>query len=314
MDPAVLRERRMASRRRVVRRRLFAGAAALAAVLLVLVLRSSGGGSRSASPPATPAAVRVAPPPAARAARAGRAVPPPAPVMPGAHRAPHEAVPILMYHVIGEHPSGTPNAGLWVTPADFVAEVHALRRAGYHGVTLQQVWSAWHRHGRLPSRPVVMSFDDGYLGQVRDALPALAAVGWPGVLNLVPSHIKDMGGTRAIRRMIRAGWEIDSHTITHVDLTTAGPERLRHELTGSRALLRRSFDVPVRFFCYPSGRYDAAVIAAVKAAGYAAATTTQLGWARPAEDPFTLSRIRVDGALRPGALPALVRAARPAPA
>lgn len=51
------------------------------------------------------------------------------------------------------------------------------------------------------------------------------------------------------------------------------------------------------FFCYPSGRYDAAVTAAVKAAGYRAATTTRLGWARPDEDPFVLARVRVDGGM-----------------
>ena len=48
------------------------------------------------------------------------------------------------------------------------------------------------------------------------------------------------------------------------------------------------------FFCYPSGRYDDAVVAAVKAAGYLGATTTNFGLARP-QDLYTLARVRVNG-------------------
>jgi peptidoglycan/xylan/chitin deacetylase (PgdA/CDA1 family) len=215
--------------------------------------------------------------------------------MPGAHLAPREAVPILMYHVIDEPPPGTAYPALWVGPEEFTAQVQGLKAAGYHGVTLQQIWNAWRHEGKLPRNPVVLSFDDGYGGQVHNALPTLSGVGWPGVLNLELANLKDTGGTKAIRRLIRAGWEIDSHTLTHPDLTTVDDGRLAHELVGSRVRLRRYFGASVsRFFCYPSGHYDARVIAAVKAAGYLAATTTQPGWARPTADPFALSRIRVD--------------------
>ena len=48
------------------------------------------------------------------------------------------------------------------------------------------------------------------------------------------------------------------------------------------------------FFCYPSGRYDDAAVAAVKAAGYRGATTTRFGLAKRAE-PFTLARVRING-------------------
>jgi hypothetical protein len=50
----------------------------------------------------------------------------------------------------------------------------------------------------------------------------------------------------------------------------------------------------VNFFCYPAGRYDAAVVAAVQQAGYLGATTTTYGLARPG-DLFTLARVRVSG-------------------
>jgi peptidoglycan/xylan/chitin deacetylase (PgdA/CDA1 family) len=284
-------------------------AGALVALLAcgVAIAARGGDSAPAARPQATTASAK-----ASRAARTtaepARAptrtlpVAPPATAMPGAHRAPHEAVPILMYHVIGTRGPATPNPGLWVSPADFTAQVAALKRRGYHGVTLRQVWNAWHRRAKLPRKPLVLSFDDGYLGQVRDALPALAATGWAGVLNLKVDNLADIGGTKAVKRLVRAGWEIDAHTITHPDLTTVDAARLRDEVAGSRKRLRRLFGVPVSFFCYPSGRYDATVVAAVRAAGYLGATTTHLGWASPGDDAFTLPRLRVDGEMTPAAL------------
>ena len=187
---------------------------------------------------------------------------------------------------------GTPNPSLWVAPRHLRSYIRALRRAGYNGVTLQKVWNAWHHGGRLPRRPVVLSFDDGYRGHAAFAVPTLQRAGWPGVLNLKLGNLADMGGARAILRVIHAGWEIDSHTFTHPDLTTLSGEALRHELADSRERLRKLFGVRVSFFCYPSGRYNDAVIAAVKDAGYRAATTTQPGWARPGANPFALSCAR----------------------
>jgi peptidoglycan/xylan/chitin deacetylase (PgdA/CDA1 family) len=69
---------------------------------------------------------------------------------------------------------------------------------------------------------------------------------------------------------------------------------LKREVADSRWRIQREFGVPARFFCYPAGRYDARVIAAVRAAGYLGATTTRGGLAR-AIKPFELARIRIDG-------------------
>jgi peptidoglycan/xylan/chitin deacetylase (PgdA/CDA1 family) len=315
MDEAVIRARRAALRRRVRRRRQAGLGGVLVVVLGVAAALASAGGD-SSRPASRSVAARAAPPVAPAAQRAPARKPvglKHAAAMAGAHRAAHEAVPILMYHVIGTRGPLTPNPGLWVAPADLAAQVHALRHRGYHAVTLQDVWDAWHHHGELPRKPLVLSFDDGYLGQVRDALPALAAVGWAGVLNLELNNLADLGGTKAVKRLIAAGWEVDAHTITHPDLTTLDAGRLHDEVAGSRARLRRLFGVAVNFFCYPSGRYDATVIAAVKAAGYLAATTTQLGWASPAGAAFALPRVRVDGAMSPDALLQRLQATRAAP-
>lgn len=207
-----------------------------------------------------------------------------------------QPVPILMYHVISSAPAGAPFPELYVPRADFAAQVDWLARHGYQAVTLQRVFDSWRGRATLPPKPIVFTFDDGYLSQLRNALPILRAHHWPGVLNLEVRNLRPVWGIRppGVRKLIAAGWEIDAHTLTHPDLTTVDAARRREEVAGSRAAIRRRFHVPVNFFCYPAGRYDDAVIAAVKAAGYLGATTTNYGLAH-ASEPYTLARVRVDG-------------------
>ncbi|MGB2951820.1 MAG: polysaccharide deacetylase family protein [Gaiellaceae bacterium] len=199
-------------------------------------------------------------------------------------------VPILMYHVIGVHPPGAPNAELYVTPSDFRAEVGWLARRGYQAVTLDQVYRYWRRGTPLPARPIVLTFDDGYPGDIDVALPVLRQRRWPGVLNL---QIGNLAPAR-VRKLIAAGWEIDAHTFTHPDLTGVDAARLKHEVAGARTWIRGVFHLPVDFFCYPAGRYNDRVVAAVRAAGYLGATTTNYGLARP-DSLYTLDRVRVNG-------------------
>jgi peptidoglycan/xylan/chitin deacetylase (PgdA/CDA1 family) len=205
------------------------------------------------------------------------------------------AVPILMYHVISRAPAGVPNAELWVDEDVFADEMHALAAAGYTAITLQQAWDGWTHGGPLPRKPIVVSFDDGYLSHYTHAKPVLSKLGWPGVLFLATEAIGPGGLTEhQIRSLIHAGWEIDSHTLTHPDLTTLDDATLRRELAGSRRELQRRFGVRANFFAYPAGRYDARVQTATDAAGYTAATTVEPGVASRRDDPFALHRVRVN--------------------
>jgi peptidoglycan/xylan/chitin deacetylase (PgdA/CDA1 family) len=205
-------------------------------------------------------------------------------------------IPILMYHVVSAPPAGTPNAELWVGQDRFASEMRALKRAGYWGITLRQAFDAWQHGGPLPRHPVVVSFDDGYLSQYTHARPVLKKLGWPGVLNLELRNLGPDGITEhQVRALMSDGWEVDSHTLTHPDLTTVDAARLRQELAGSRREIRQRFGSrTAEFFCYPAGQYDDRVVAAVRAAGYRGATTVDEGLGARAE-PFTLKRVRVNG-------------------
>jgi peptidoglycan/xylan/chitin deacetylase (PgdA/CDA1 family) len=240
-------------------------------------------------------ATRSSGPSASKSAVSHASSRPPAPpgsrLVQGSHDAP---VPILMYHVLGVPRAGAPYPELYVKPADFAGQMGWLARHGYHAVTLGRVFRYWHRGVALPRRPVVVSFDDGYLSDYAVALPMLRRHGWAGVLNLAVQNLRPGDITAwQVRRLIAAGWEIDAHTIHHLDLTGLDAARLRYEVAGSRAAIRKTFGQPVDFFCYPAGRYDAQAIAAVRAAGYLGATTVDPGLAS-ASEPYTLKRIRID--------------------
>ena len=207
-----------------------------------------------------------------------------------------DPVPVLMYHVIANPPSGAALPDLYVDPKTFDQQMQWLKSQGYTAVTLDQVYDAWFKDAEIPEKPIVLSFDDGYRGQYVYARPELRKLGWPGVLSAISGRIGQPNAELSdamVRRMVDDGWELDSHTIHHVDVTTLDASQLREEIGGSRRDLQQRFGQPVNFFCYPAGRYDAQAVAAVRAAGYLGATTTDEGLASKGE-MYTLKRVRVD--------------------
>ncbi|HET9470797.1 MAG TPA: polysaccharide deacetylase family protein, partial [Usitatibacter sp.] len=180
--------------------------------------------------------------------------------------------------------------------------------------TLDQLAGYWRGGARLgPGKPIVLTFDNGYQSQFTQALPVLRSLGWVADENIQLSGLPPSQGGLGepeVREMIAAGWELDTQGFSHADLVTLGPEALHYQVAVARATLQRRYHVPVNWFCYPSGHYDATVIAAVRAAGYRGSTTVVPGWARPADDPYRLHRLRVLGGTSPAALLAQIESAR----
>jgi peptidoglycan/xylan/chitin deacetylase (PgdA/CDA1 family) len=226
-----------------------------------------------------------------------------------------------MYHVIAAPPPGAPFPGLYVPPEEFAAQMRALKRAGWTAVTQDEVEAYWRKGISLPhGKPIVLSFDNGYQSQYTQALPVLRRLGWVGDENIqltgLPPSQGGLGDDE-IRGLVAAGWELDTQGISHADLIVLSATELREQVAGARKTIQRRFHVPVNWFCYPSGHYDASVIAEVKAAGYVGSTTVVPGWAHPDEDPYRLHRLRVLGGTSPQGLLALLAGIRedpPAPA
>ena len=206
-----------------------------------------------------------------------------------------QPVPILIYHHVLEDPAGPPLVTM--STKRFRSQMAWLSDHGYQAVTLRRVYDAWTGEGTLPPHPVVITFDDGYADQVRNAAPVLREYGWPAQLDLVfealylgdapPSGRLTPG---MVRTVLDDGWELASHSLSHPDLTRLHGARLRRQLAVSRRRLHETFHVPVDFFCYPGGIYTKRIKRAVRAAGYLAATGTRYGAATP-RDLYSLPRI-----------------------
>ncbi|MDQ6818367.1 MAG: polysaccharide deacetylase family protein [Actinomycetota bacterium] len=275
-------------------------AAALAAVVLAGVLiafGTPGGGSSR---------------PGASAKHASRTTPPAhhTSTTPSAATA---SVPVLMYHVIAAPPPGAGNPSLYVPPDQFSAQMQALKAAGYHAVTLDQLESHWAHGNRLGAgKPIVLTFDTGYHSQYANALPVLRTLGWVGDENLVVNGLSPAEGgisDAEVRGLISAGWELDTQGLSHTGLIGLGSGQLQTELS-ARALLGQRYGAPVNWFSYPLGHYDATVAAAVKTAGYTGATTVVPGLASSASDPYRLPRLTVLPGTSPSALLAQIASAQ----
>jgi peptidoglycan/xylan/chitin deacetylase (PgdA/CDA1 family) len=318
-------QRRREERRRAVRRRrrnaLLAAALVLVVAVVAVVLLNAGG---DANGRLRAGAARAATAGSAKRARltasaatgnARQAGTPGGGVATG--RPGTDAVPILMYHVIAPPPAGAPFPGLYVTPEEFSAQMHTLANAGWTAVTQDQVAAYWRRGISLPhGKPIVVSFDNGYQSQYTQALPVLRSLGWAGNENIQLTGLPPSQGglsRRQVRALVAAGWELDTQGISHADLITLDGQQLREQTAGARKTIQHRYGVPVNWFCYPSGHYDAAVVAAVKAAGFVGSTTVVPGWARPGSDAYRLPRLRVLGGTSPQTLLSEIEAIRDDP-
>jgi peptidoglycan/xylan/chitin deacetylase (PgdA/CDA1 family) len=208
-------------------------------------------------------------------------------------------VPILMYHYIRVNPDPRDRLGfaLSVTPSDFVAQMDWLSANGYHPITLRDLHAYLFGAAGLPSRPVILTFDDGYEDFYTTALPVLIRHDFKAVSYVVSGFIGRsayMSATQ-IREADRADIEIGSHTVDHADLSRQSFDGLRYQISGSKRALEELLGHPVLSFCYPSGKYNSSAVAVVQQAGYSDATTTGYGFVRAADGRFLWGRLRVSG-------------------
>jgi peptidoglycan/xylan/chitin deacetylase (PgdA/CDA1 family) len=223
-------------------------------------------------------------------------------------------VPILAYNIVNvAPPASAAPPDLYVPADEFSAQMDALKAAGWHAISLDQLQSYWTRGGSLgPGKPIVITFDGGYASHYTNALPVLKRLGWVGVENLQVSGLPPSEGgltDSQVRGLIAAGWEQDAEGVSQADLTILSPSQLSNEVAGARQTLGTRYSVPVNWFSYPSGRYSATVIAAVRAAGFVGATTLSPGWGSPQGDRFRLPRVHVVGGTSPAKLLSQIAAA-----
>jgi peptidoglycan/xylan/chitin deacetylase (PgdA/CDA1 family) len=208
-------------------------------------------------------------------------------------------VPILMYHKI---------------PADFEAQLTALKARGYETVSLDAVTQALHG-AALPAKPVVITFDDGFADQLQ-AIEPLKKYGMKATFYIINASersqwcigagrrrgdpLQPAGGCgdsyltwEQVRELDRSGVaEIGAHTMDHANLPSLSLEEARWEIAESKAGLERELGHTVRQFAYPYGAFTAQTAQLVREAGFETAVTTMPGTQQTPGHEFELLRVR----------------------
>ncbi|TME42264.1 MAG: polysaccharide deacetylase family protein [Chloroflexi bacterium] len=211
------------------------------------------------------------------------------------------SLPILMYHYVRKPPSiRTDMIGfkLSVSPEDFQAQMDWLYAHHYHPVNFNQARAYFAGSTALPTRPIVITLDDGYQDLYTAAFPILKAHGFTAVAYIVSGFVDRPGyvSRRQLLEMDRTGIEIASHTVNHPDLARSGLGSMTFEVVQSKRWLEETVGHPVLDFAYPSGKYNAQAIQAVSRAGYSTAVTTSVSSTMHSmADRYAWGRVRVGG-------------------
>lgn len=207
-----------------------------------------------------------------------------------------------MYHYVSTPPSDA-NAirrDLSVPPERFDAHLRYLREAGYESITLADLALALQTGAPLPEKPIVLTFDDGYVDSYEVAFPLLRHHKMVGTFFVITGFIdkgqKGYLNWEQVIEMHEAGMRIEAHGHTHPDLRNRSVDYLVWQVLGAKEAIEARTHEPVRFFCYPSGKYDEQVIRVLHSAHYWAAVTVNPGATHRSDALFELDRVRVHGA------------------
>jgi peptidoglycan/xylan/chitin deacetylase (PgdA/CDA1 family) len=194
-----------------------------------------------------------------------------------------------------------------VAPETFRQQMQALRDWGYTSITASYLAQVIQSGGDLPARPFVITFDDGNLDIYSNAFPIMQELGFVGTFYIVADYLDSYNHVDAaqLQEMAAAGWEIGSHSMTHVDLTD-NHALLSQEIEQSRTVLENTLGVPVRTFAYPFGARDDYVKDWTRDVGYLAGMGLGTYYTHTPETLFYLSRIEVYASYDMAAFSALI--------
>ncbi|MFF7280122.1 polysaccharide deacetylase family protein [Streptomyces griseorubiginosus] len=211
-------------------------------------------------------------------------------------------VPILMYHAVSTDPNDATRA-LSVSPEAFARQMELIGALGCTPLRTADLAARWRSGRPLPERPVLITFDDGYEGVHRHALPVLAKHGFTATVFVSTGWIRgahDMGGGLdtmldwdQVRELAAADVEIGGHTHTHPQLDQLDDTALRHELIHSKEIVSDELGTVPLSLAYPYGYSSRRVREAVRETGYGQALAVNNGLARRRQGPYALTRLTV---------------------
>jgi peptidoglycan/xylan/chitin deacetylase (PgdA/CDA1 family) len=186
---------------------------------------------------------------------------------------PHHVVCLTYHDIVPDGMRGK----LWfdTTESEFKAQIAAMKRAGVHFISVDQLYGRLTGAQRLPLRPVCLTFADNYAGFWLRAYPVLKASHIPAAMFVHTGYIGSPIGRPKMTwpqllQLDREGLvEVASQTVSHpLDLRKLAYAKLLAEFKDSKADLERHLGHPVRDLAYPNGKFNATCERAARATGY----------------------------------------------
>jgi peptidoglycan/xylan/chitin deacetylase (PgdA/CDA1 family) len=219
-------------------------------------------------------------------------------------------IPILMYHSVSENLFGLshPYYQINTSPAAFAKQMKWLRQNGYRSIGLGEMIAAMEA-GRDLSKAVVITFDDGYRDFYTDAFPVLKQCGFRATVFLATDRIQntalrsegvDYLTWPEVRELHREGIQFGSHTVTHADLRSLGPEQIDYELGYSKEIIEQKLGNSVVSFAYPFAfpeedrDFQRYLADKLQNMGFENRVTSIIGRAQSAKNNFFLPRLPVN--------------------
>ncbi|MBF9237656.1 polysaccharide deacetylase family protein [Hymenobacter sp. BT683] len=214
-------------------------------------------------------------------------------------------VPILCYHQIRDWTArDSKNAKDYIIPvAQFKAQMKMLADSGYHTILPDQLYAYMTTGAKLPSKPIMLTFDDTDLDQFTVARPTLEQYGYKAVYFVMTVSLgRPRYMTKAhVKQLSDEGNVIGSHTWDHHNVKKyqgqdwvtqiEKPTKTLEEITGKK----------INYFAYPFGLWNAQAFPELKSRGFVAAFS--LAEKRDQNDPlFTIRRIIASGYWSPRTL------------
>jgi peptidoglycan/xylan/chitin deacetylase (PgdA/CDA1 family) len=204
-----------------------------------------------------------------------------------------------MYHHVAELGAGASEGSqTWtVAPGALAEQLDYLKVAGFRTITLAELADFFETGKPLPARPVILTFDDGWMEHYTIVFPELVKRGMVASF-FAPTSYVDAGGKTFITwdhvlEMDRAGMEFGGHTVNHTDLGKVGVEEMRYQLRDSKEKWEERLGHPITALSYPFGTYNPLIVAETEAAGYRAALILCCGYKQSARGMFVLTRTRI---------------------
>ena len=163
-------------------------------------------------------------------------------------------VPVLMYHGVSDDTWGS--AELFVRPSDLEEELKYLQENGFTPIWFTDL----HRVDEI-EKPVILTFDDGYLDNYTELFPLLKKYNTKATVFVITGNLgynKNFMTWEQAKEMADSGLvAIESHTVTHPHLNAISREQQIDELQGSYEAILEHIGRPPSVICYPFGSFNA---------------------------------------------------------